>query len=364
MKKIALFTTFFSTNGVSRNRITLANEFISMGYAVDFVVCRDEGVLKDEVSEQSKIFELGSSRPREMVLRLGQYLKNEKPHAMIASSWPNTASAILARYIFHRQMKLIVSEHSNFLNAPEMTKRDKWLLRHVSRYLYRYATQVVVVSDGMKAGMCDVTGLDESDIKVIYNPLRQLKKTILSDTDAELIDWWRSSKTVLSVGRLEKAKDYEILIDAFALVQKNINAKLVILGEGGLRDKLEQTIKRYNLNDSIKLPGFRKDTASFYDNAELFVLSSNNEGFGNVILESLSHGVPVVSTDCESGPREILVDGKYGKLCDVGSVDRLAASMIESLNQAHDPEFLKQRANDFSPRKIAQQYIEALFGLG
>lgn len=361
MNKIALFTSFFSTNGVSINRITLAKEFLRMGYQVDFVVSHNTDASKNTVPQECNIFELGTMRPRDMVPLIGKYLRAERPDAMIAASWPNTAAAILAKSIYMRSLRLVVSEHSHFREAPEMSKKDRFILKYFSRWLYMLATKVIAVSEGTKKGVSEVTGLNLKEIKVIYNPLRPMPATEFLAEDHELADWWGTSRTLLAVGRLEAAKDYTTLLKAFSIVASREDAKLIILGEGGCRNALEDLIKELELSNVVRLPGFRSEIFPFYNGADLFVLSSYNEGFGNVILEALSVGVPVVSTDCLSGPAEILGDGTWGKLAKVGSPVDLADKMLSALNEDHDKKKLIERSQFFSPPRIAQEYINTLF---
>ena len=138
------------------------------------------------------------------------------------------------------------------------------------------------------------------------------------------------------------------------------DATLCILGEGSERTALETQVHALGLEGRVLLPGYKSDPAPYYARADLFVLSSDHEGFGNVIVEALDHGVPVVSTDCPSGPREILQEGKYGTLVPVGDVDALAQAMLATLHAPHDPAALKARARDFAVDTIADQYLDHL----
>jgi glycosyltransferase involved in cell wall biosynthesis len=151
------------------------------------------------------------------------------------------------------------------------------------------------------------------------------------------------------------------LIKAFALLPKDINAKLVILGDGSLRTVLEALIFEHKLEERVILPGFTLDPYPWYRSADLFVLSSRFEGFGNVIVEALECGLPVISTNCPGGPAEILADGRYGKLVLVQNPLALADAIIESFSASHDRMELINRAKDFSVRKISAQYLNYFF---
>jgi glycosyltransferase involved in cell wall biosynthesis len=160
---------------------------------------------------------------------------------------------------------------------------------------------------------------------------------------------------------LAPEKDHESLIKAFALIPKNFNAKLVILGNGPARADLEALVIQLELEGRVLLPGFIVDPYPWFRSADLFVLSSLREGFGNVIVEALECGLPVVSTNCPSGPAEILEDGRFGKLVPVKDPPALAFAMLESLDSPHDRAMLMRRSQDFSVRKISDEYLAYFF---
>jgi len=162
------------------------------------------------------------------------------------------------------------------------------------------------------------------------------------------------------VGGLKREKDFPLLLHAFSRLRNKVDARLLILGEGDERSALEALIRELGLQEPVFLPGFVPDTVPFHAHADLFVLSSSNEGFGNVIVEALEQGTPVVSTDCLSGPAEILEGGRYGTLVPVGDVEALAKAMEDALTHPHDTEALKRRAQDFDVGRIADQYLDLL----
>ena len=163
------------------------------------------------------------------------------------------------------------------------------------------------------------------------------------------------------MGTLKEQKDHRTLIRAFARLSRDFNAKLTILGEGPLRAGLESLIAELGLQSRVSMPGFVVDPYPWLRSADLFVLSSQYEGFGNVIVEALECGVPVVSTDCPSGPAEILENGRYGRLVPVDDVVALATAMSASLAELHDREKLMKRATAFSVRNISDQYLSYFF---
>ncbi len=183
-----------------------------------------------------------------------------------------------------------------------------------------------------------------------------------ADNDIAEAAWegYRGAR-IMTVGRLKRVKNHALLIRAFAKVSEIQPARLMIVGDGELRDELEALIAELGLGGKVVLPGFVNDPTPLYRSADLFVLSSNYEGFGNVIVEAMACGVPVVSTDCPAGPSEILENGRFGTLVPVGDVDALASAMMSALQTGHDPEVLKRRAAAFAPEVAASKYLDLLF---
>ena len=201
-------------------------------------------------------------------------------------------------------------------------------------------------------------------VTVIYNPAARgddqvSSADLLPSADTEA--WFaRGATRIIAVGTLKPQKDFETLIRAFARLQRDRpTARLLILGEGPVRPDLERLAAEFEVSEDVFLPGFVRDPYPFYRAADLFVLSSRYEGFGNVIVEALENGLSVVSTDCESGPREILSGGQYGQLVDVGDVTGLADAMDAVLGSPSDPELQRARAREFHGH-AGQAYLSVL----
>ncbi len=165
----------------------------------------------------------------------------------------------------------------------------------------------------------------------------------------------------LSVGNLKPEKNQALLLRAFAALPRP-DARLMLLGSGPQEAPLRALAEQLGLAERVIFAGFQRDPAPFYAAADLFVLSSNHEGFGNVIVEALSHGLPVVSTDCPAGPAEILDGGTFGLLVPVGDAAALAEAMDAALDAPVDRDALVRRASDFAPDIAARQYL-AVMGL-
>ena len=174
--------------------------------------------------------------------------------------------------------------------------------------------------------------------------------------------WLRDPKVpvCLAAGRLCPQKDYPTLIRAFATLAETRPLRLLILGDGPDRADLESLIRQLGLADRVALPGFAENPFSAMARAGVFVLSSAWEGLPGVLIQAMACGTPVVATDCPSGPREVLVDGRYGPLVPVGDPEALAQAIGETLDRPLGAELLKARASDFELAAVTRRYLEVL----
>ena len=361
-KKISIILPSLAGGGAERININLAERFIELGYAVQLVLFQKKGELLSLVPDEVEVINLNAEKLRDGFKPLRKYISKEKPDALLAAMWPVSVIAIWAARLSNNYPQVVVSEHTSFSQSPILNRGiNKWLMPFSMKVSYPLADTVIGVSKGVLEDLEYLSGSDLKNGCKVYNPAAPDTSKVQSiETDYSI---WKNSerKKIIAIGSLKVAKDYPTLIESFDLIQEKIKAELLILGEGDERSKLENLINERNLGDLIHLPGFVPDPLQYLKGADLFVLSSSWEGFGNVIVEALACGVPVVSTDCKSGPAEILDDGKYGRLVPVGDSDAIANAILEELEKEHDTEKLKERARDFSIEKIADQYLELLF---
>lgn len=359
-QRIALVLPDLRCGGVERMRANMAAHLLELGYKIDFVLLRAQGELLFELPQQARVIDLKANRFRNAVRPLTRYLKQTGPDAVLADMWPITAIAILANRAAGSPARVVVSEHNTLsLSTAQTSRARRAALRLSLRLLYPRADARIAVSNGVADDLAVLSGLARSRFEVIHNPAATEKVGGLNN---KLRDPWdgATGKRILSVGRLKEQKDHATLIRAFAEVRKSINATLVILGEGHLRADLERLIADLNLGEDVRLAGFVRNPAPWYEGADLFALSSRWEGFGNVIVEALQCGTPVVSTDCPSGPREILCEGSYGRLVPVGQPQALATAMLETLSSPPEASGLRARALDFTVEKAAFSYLRLL----
>lgn len=360
---IAIVLPHLGGGGAERLHVYLANDWVTCGFSVEFILLRKEGELLSLLAPEIKVTDLGAARIRDALLPLAAYIRKTKPDVILAAMWPLTSAVVCSWLLSGMTGRLFISDHENLSYAYLGRNRIKsGYLKHLIRLTYPKATGVIAVSCGVKADLCALGGLSDKVVRVIYNPAATgASPDRISGVEREKL-WGRGYKNhILAVGRLSEEKDFKTLICAFALLPGELHAKLVILGDGPSREELKSSVTELGLDERIALPGFVRDTYPMYRSADLFVLSSLWEGFGNVIVEALECGVPVVSTRCPGGPAEILEDGRYGLLVPVGDKVALAAAMVRSLSEEHDREALMMRAQDFSVRKISDQYLSYMF---
>ncbi len=361
-ERIAVFLPDLVGGGAQRAMLKLANGIAGRGYPVDLVLSQAYGPFLPEISNKIRLRDLNTSRTLTSLPGLVHYLRSERPNAFVSALHYVNITAVIARYLSHVDTKLIISERSTL--SVEARSSVNWRtsqLPKLARFFYPKADLVVTVSKGVADDLVSQIGLPELRVKVIYNPIvtPELKLRIQDTIDHP---WYGARKVpvILSVGRLTEEKDFPILIRAFAQVRCNRPTKLLILGEGPQRNQLEKLVCQLGLENDVSLPGFVVNPYPYMVQASVFVLSSRREGLPGVLIEACYCGVSIVSTDCPSGPREILRDGKYGRLVSVGNVEELARAINEGLTGAIAPP-PPESWHPYELDAVVDQYLEVLF---
>jgi glycosyltransferase involved in cell wall biosynthesis len=360
--RLAILMPDLKGGGAERVAVNLANSFVDLGYAVDMVLLSAEGAFLADLNPAIGIVDLHSRRLRWAVIPIVSYLRQVQPSALLACMWPLTVIALWGRWLARVSTRVVLAEHTTWSRDPIVRSAvGSWKVRATMRFAFPQADGVVAVSQGAADDLALFAGLDRNAINVIYNPVVG-KEMPTSSSPLEPAGWWSGAhRRVLAVGNLSPIKDYTTMLSAFAQLRERVNARLLILGEGNCRSSIEAQAKQLGIENSLFMPGFVKNPSPYYQRADLHVLSSTGEGFGNVIVEALAAGTPVVSTDCPSGPSEILCNGKFGHLVPMGDAATFSAQMEQCLASTHDHLALKLRAQDFSIYKAVGQYEDILF---
>lgn len=363
---LALFIPTLGGGGAERVFLNLANGFVERGYRVDLVLASAQGSYLSELDSRVQLVDfrlrLGKGRLALSLFPLIRYLRQRKPKVLLSALTEANIIAVLSRIFSFIPIRLFLSEHNTFSIAVKRRSfLKKLLLVFGLRILYRNVDGIIAVSDGVASDLKRIIGRAADKIKVIYNPVVTPEMIEKSEEPLEH-PWFAPGEppVILGCGRLTAQKDFETLIRAFALVRKETPCRLVILGEGEERQRLEEIIKDLGIEHDVDLPGFVSNPYKYMKRAAVFVLSSKWEGFGNVLAEAMAVGTPVVSTDCPSGPREILENGKYGPLVPVGDVKGMAEAIKLALRSSVSGSFLCERAQAFSLVDVIKQYEEYL----
>jgi glycosyltransferase involved in cell wall biosynthesis len=341
-------------------RLQLARAWIAQGCTVEFVLLQARGELLAQVPPGARVVELGAARFRDAVVPLVRYLRRERPDVLLAALWPLTVIAIAATRLAASGNRVVVSEHGVLsLGYANRGAAHRALLRASLAITYPLADARIGVSRGVVRDLSCLSGLPETVFDVLYNPAA-VGESISNAGDPPPELSHLTGPLILTVGALKRAKNHALLLDAFALLDPTLGATLCILGEGALRPQLEARARELGIAARVLLPGFSSRPQDYYARANLFALSSDHEGFGNVLVEALEYGLPIVSTDCPVGPREILEDGCYGALVPTGNAGRLASAIVDGLRRPISAELLKRRARDFLLEDVARRYLEVM----
>ena len=359
--RLALFLPSLRGGGAERMIINLAEGFAQRGFCADLVLAKAEGSYLKDVSKKVRVVDLNASRVIKSLPALVRYLRSEKPDAMLSSMGHANIVAVWARSLASVSTRVVVSEHSKLTRSVQnaTSKRGRfmpWLMK----FFYPRANGIVAVSKGVADDLARVIKLPRKRITVIYNPVVTPE---LLEKAREPIDhpWFRPGEppVILGVGRLTRPKDFPTLLRAFALMRKERPARLVILGEGEERPDLEDMSRKLEITDDVDMPGFVDNPYKYMAHAAVFVLSSRWEGLPTVLIEAMASGASVTSTDCPSGPAEILENGKYGKLVAVGDAVGLAEATVAILNVPNPPDVARLVQN-FGVEHAVEGYLKVL----
>ncbi len=361
---IALFLPTLYSGGAERVQINLAEYFLGQGLKVDLVVCKYFGSLKDKVPSGVRLVSLDAFKVMFSLPAYLRYLRTARPPVVISSvENANIVSCVGKMTSSHRHRLVVRLDNSLAEPGRLPLQMHRWPMTLAIASTFHAADEFVAVSDGLKEQLGRLPGLSKKPIHRIYNPIIDKQFDARAGLTPTLPSAIASGEPfVLAVGRLHKQKGYRHLIPAFARVVSQRPAHLVILGEGADREELQSLVGSLGIASHVHFLGYASNPLAYMRHAAVFVLSSVAEGFGNVIVEALACGTPVVSTDCPHGPREILAGGRYGTLVPIGDVDALAhaiAASLDSPKPAMSNE-LKKHLQLFSIEAIGRQYLEDL----
>ena len=359
--RLALFIPSLRGGGAERVTVNLAIAFCERGIDVDLVLLKAEGPYLQKLPPGVRVIDLNASRMLTGFAALMNYLRRESPRAILSAMSHANVTTLLAALLSCSRVPVVVCEQVHATVALNQNPGIKMtVLSKLMKWLYPRADSIVAVSKGVAEDLGILLKINPNRISVIHNSIPQEELSLLSNLP--VTHPWFVNKcipVILAVGRLTAQKDYETLLRAFSISRQQRDLRLMILGEGELRSSLETLIEQLGLGDDVALPGFAENPFAYMRQADMFVLSSRFEGLPMVLVEAMACDVPVISTDCPSGPAEILENGKWGRLVAVGNAGALAQAMLDTLdNSGPSP---AQRAMDFTVDKAADAYLSLLF---
>ena len=389
----AFFLPNLCGGGVAPAMLALAAELTDRGHRVDLVLCRATGPYLEQVPDSVQVFQLRRSvlfpvhvlaaAPRDVpglllnsawsrrpfitlpyLQELVRYLRRERPVTLLAAKETANLAAIWAAGRAGTSTRIVISVRNHL--PSELAHRARGgplFLKPVIRRNYRRADAWVATSNGSANALSEFADLPRRESVTIYSGVVNAE---LVKKAGEHVDhpWFQpnSPPVILGVGRLEMQKDFALLLRAFTRIREERRARLVVLGEGTLRTDLEALARDLGIDSDLAMPGFVQNPFSWMARAAVLAVSSAWEGLSLVIIQALAVGCPVVSTNCRSGPAEILDGGAYGRLTPVGDSGALARAIVATLDESPDRERLRRRGRQFSSARAAEQYLDVLLG--
>ena len=362
---IAILLSNFGHGGVERMLVNLARGFNELGCRVDFLIRDREVPFVSSLHRQVNLIELSASSHAQLLQRLVSYLNEFQPQILMAAKIKDEELALQAKSKLGNSPDVFLRIGTNVTARLATRRRNpikRWLINRAFRERCRKADGLIAVSQGVADDMMAITQLSSDRIHVLRNPV---VTPDLAQRAAESVDhpWLQNGQppVLIGAGGLRQQKNFLLLLQAFAKVRAQRPCRLLILGEGRQRQRLQSLARELGVDSDFELPGFIENAYAYMAKAALFVLSSNWEGSPNVVAEALAVGTPVVSTDCPSGAREILQNGRFGKLVPMNDEQALTTAILASLDETPDPDFLRQGAQPYTLESSSKAYLKAFW---
>ena len=362
-KEVSIFVFDLNLGGTEKVMVNLANYLSINNCNVNILMIGSNNYLQKELLPAISVISLNKKKISQSFIDLIKYIRLQKIDCFISNVWPLTVLTILAGFCKRNfNKKVILVEHCHLEREFSSYGSIFKFFQTISIYFfYRFSKSIIAVSDGVKEDLCLNKGVDEKKLLVIHNPV-DISFNHLVYENQDIKNWMTFSHAkFISVGNLKIQKNYPYLLDTLSILKRQgFLFRHLILGEGSQREALTKKIQSLGLEENVYLAGQVDQPINLIKNADTFILSSKFEGFGLVIVEALAAGTTVVSTDCESGPSEILSNGDYGYLGPINDPRKFAEVIHYAYLNKISGDKLIERSMDYSIDRVGPEYLKLI----
>lgn len=367
-KKVLFVLPVMKGGGAEKVALSLLENLDRSRFEPRLALFNKEGEYLRNVPGDVEIFDLGKKSRLSffsLILKLRRLVREQRPDVVLSSLYYPNMITVLSRLGTGAGPRVILSEHSNHKKLLRY-KRFSGLVRRLMAFTYRRADRIVTVSAALKDDLVSDLGVAQERIDVIYNPTDNAAVQELSAEEVShpFFDDGGEGFVVVSVGRLTRAKNYEVLLEAMAAVRREAPARLIIVGHGELEASLKARTRELGLDDCVGFVGFQHNPYKWLKRSDLFVLASSWEGFGIATVEAMACGTPSIMSACHNGRNEIITDREDGLVVPVGDAAALSAAILELAGNEELREKLIRgglaRAGQFDSAQIVKRYEEVI----
>lgn len=343
-KKILFVRPTLGYGGADRVTLNLLKGFERCKYQCDLALMRAEGEFIEDLPQDVRLIDLKAPSLWSMSGPLKSLIKTGNYDILYSTCGGASMPMMLAAWRTRFKGITVVSER-NILFPPKKSKAKRRLMLLVKKFLFKKATWVTAVSKGVAQECIDILGIDKASTLVVNNPI--INDDLIKGKKEPLIHQFfeKFNKTIVAVGRFEWQKDYDTLLEAFVkVVKKSPDTGLFILGKGPLENHYRQMVLSLGIADHVSFGGFDKNPFKYLAACDAYVLSSRHEGMPGVLVQAMACGAACVSTDCPTGPNELIKDGENGFLVPVGDADGLSDRMLQVITEPSLRQTFKEKA--------------------